>query len=124
MVTSPLGFAYEIAKALKNFIGGFEGIVKYDDKNTSNIFIENYPEIDDFDSNLEFKDRLKLKAQISGINHEVMFNKHTDYQVEDEYRLVWITSFEGHDIFLKCPNALRYCKKITSNYRDQIEIKP
>lgn len=111
-ISNSIGFGYEIAKTLSGYVSGQEGKVNYNDNKLSHLLLEQHLDLPDINSNMSNQELYPHIDRIGKVSIGAFFRKPIRYAIENEYRLVWHCDF-NHDIIIKCPNALRYCKKIT-----------
>lgn len=114
-ITDTTGFAAAIANRIPGFMDGLEGFCKYQTERNIKRELPNSI-IADLLSNPENKISLdKLFALTSQVGQEdVFFIKHTSYMQQNEYRFIWNVSSTTNDaLFIDCPEAIQFCKKIT-----------
>lgn len=111
-IINTLGFGLEIAKVLKGFTYGQESYVNYHNYSFTPIFLEQYPSLPDLEENSEMLDVFKYIDFIPQKYMGQYFQKKSCYAEEFEYRFIWQCE-PKHELFISCPEAIKYCKKIT-----------
>ena len=110
-ITNSIGFAYEIALVLNGYHYGQEGPVEYTDDNFTYFLLEQHENLPDLPEDKNMKSFLPLIDAI-GKDLNMFFHKRKAFSSEKEFRFVW-KCIKEHPIFIDCPGALKYCKKIT-----------
>jgi len=111
-ITDIQRFSYEIAKSLKDFILGVEGEVVYTDKRHIEVYLENYPHSQDFNEETSIVDKVIILSDITAKDHQLFFRKPIKYKSESEYRMVFRTLSREENLYIDCPNAIKYCHKL------------
>jgi hypothetical protein len=110
-IKNTLGFGYEVAKVLKGYSNGQEGMIEYTDSDYSVLFLENHPELPDLISDKPpMEDFHKYLHVIGELSFGQFFLKPQIFQLEDEYRFAWKCA-SNHDYIIKCPEARKYCER-------------
>lgn len=109
-ITNTFGFGYEIAKVLKDFRFGQEGKVDYNNDDFTYFFLEQHLDLPDYNNDMKTNELFPYFDKIGRTDLNIFFHKRLKYYQEDEYRIVWHCKFK-HDIFIKCPGAIRFAKK-------------
>jgi len=112
-ITNTTAFGYEIAKVLPKYMNGFEGLIEYTNNRSSVYFLENYPEFQDFDKNTDSIHVISTITEIIKDPYALLFQKRTSFKSELEYRHVWRVFNHNESEFIKCPGALKYCRRIS-----------
>jgi hypothetical protein len=114
LINDPTSFGCTIAQAIPGFRSGLEGACIYLDKKTVSRKAGKL----DFDSMKVSPDKNELDMgkmfnAISSIaGDDLFFLKHTRYQHQAEYRLLWLTGHEVPDfVVVKCPEAVQFCTR-------------
>ncbi|MBK9273360.1 MAG: hypothetical protein IPM49_02315 [Flavobacteriales bacterium] len=112
-VTNTTGFGFEIAKALVAFRFGREGVVTYQDGYEKIFLLENHPHLLDLTLSAPSNEQLFSYIDIIGrTDFDMLFTKPLQFQDEEEYRFNWLCA-PKHPMLIRCPGALKYCRKIT-----------
>lgn len=111
-IHNPTLFALEISKKLPFVNSGLEGKCTYvrsrvhtlEKEKAENRAFQNIDFQNDYDKNERF-------SEITLGNE--LFLKLEKYKHQNEYRLIWFSDSKLNDsIFIKCPEAIRFCEKI------------
>ncbi|WP_027420347.1 hypothetical protein [Crocinitomix catalasitica] len=112
-INNPLGFGYEVAKVLKGFEKGQEGMTEYTDRGFSFFPLEKFPDLPDLtDNSPPIHELFPYLDMIPRVDFNMFYLKKTKYSPENEYRLIWKCERE-HDLIINCPDARKFCEKIT-----------
>lgn len=106
------GFGYEVASVLQNFSYGREGIVQYTDTIMSALLLEPHLHLPDLTLSSEIDRIFPYIDALSEMDTELMFRKRLHFAQDQEFRFVWRTA-PDHPLFILCPDALRFCRKLT-----------
>lgn len=112
-IINTTGFGYEVARSLEQFQFGLEGIVTY--KNNCKIYLplERHQYLPDLMNDVPPNEILFLYLDFLGrTNFDIFFTKNNQFESEHEYRFTWKCK-PNHSIYIKCPGAIKYCRKIT-----------
>lgn len=116
MITDPLNFMIEIARSLPRVQGVLFGNCLYVNERIISKSVARSIDMEDFkDDNEEDKVNLQkmIEAASPSLTRHRFFLKHTDYQPQAEYRMLWSTDRPVDDgLIVNCPEARQFCDRI------------
>lgn len=112
-ITDPLNFMLEITKSLPRVQGVLFGNCLYVNQRIISSSIDKPITLDDFKDDMDPEkmnlNKMLAAAQPSLTRHH-FFLKHTDYQPQAEYRILWSTDREVKEgLIINCPEARQFC---------------
>ncbi|MCB9173505.1 MAG: hypothetical protein H6589_02775 [Flavobacteriales bacterium] len=110
-ISNAFAFGYEIAKVLEEYGYGMEGLVDYVDEKINYLLLEQFPELPDLPNEPKMQDLFIYIDAITRLDPGPFYKKPKKFIPEKEYRITWKCK-ANHDIFIDCPGAIKYCKKI------------
>jgi len=113
-IMNTVGFGFEIARQLPGFRHGLEGSCIYRSdtsiKRDINFDFEKYKRPD---GTMDMQMLFDAGAALGG--PELLLLKRKQYEVQQEYRIVWeLDSLTGDSVDVVAPNARQYCRKVES----------
>jgi hypothetical protein len=115
-INDPAGFGIAIASQLAGFSRGFQGPCFYSDSRplkyaSEKPVLEPWPETEEEKEKWGDESRQMMHEETK---LDPYFVKATRYASQNEYRLLWcISGNVDNYIDIKCPEAIRFCTKIT-----------
>lgn len=113
-INNTLGFADAISRHIPGFLNGMEGLCTYRDevllkKSMPQLFSEE----DEIDPSKAFG---RMDRDVQEEAFDSFFLKRSAFAHQAEYRMIWVaTGEEIEHIDIKCPEALRFCERLTTS---------
>ena len=115
-IKDPLNFMVEIARSLSRVQGVLFGNCLYVNERIISNSVPSEIKLEDLHDDNE-PDKISFAKMIAAASPSLtrhrFFLKHTDYQEQSEYRMLWSIDRKVDDgIIVACPEAMQFCERI------------
>lgn len=109
-IHNPTYFGAEITKVIPGCLQGVEGKCAYED---SRVYKGFSTKINSILNSKNYIDPLLKNELINATNEKELFLKLDKYKSQNEYRMLWfVENPVENTLFVKCPDAIRFCERI------------
>ncbi|MCB2379822.1 hypothetical protein LGH70_19655 [Hymenobacter sp. BT635] len=110
-INDPLRFAIEVGKVLATFRGGLLGPCLYREPPILTLDLGKFNTVDLSPSQLQ--EKVDQAQRLIADDHEILFLKRKHFENQTEYRMIWFVDNEEEYIDIFCPEAVRFCERLT-----------